>query len=174
MGNANTGTDGDFKEPEQTRVTDTCFPGIPGSFCMVIFGASGDLVQRKLLPALYKLDRDDLFPGNFVILGCARTDMGNSAFRDMMRDAVKTSFPADFDMGLWRKFSTRLHYVRTDYGDEGSFRGLRKRSSPSKESTPQRETVSFISQSLLLSTDRSSRIWVQRAFHVKRRGIPIL
>jgi glucose-6-phosphate 1-dehydrogenase len=62
-----------------------------------------------------------------VVLGAARTEMSNSTFRALMKDAVKTAFPDKFDRVSWRKFSQRLYYSRVDYGEKGSFLKLRKK-----------------------------------------------
>lgn len=112
---------------KQYASLDKCEIEIPKPFCLVIFGASGDLTQRKIIPALYRLDRDKLFPRDFVVLGAARTEMSNSAFRDLMQDAVKAAFPDDFDRGSWRTFSERLYYVQFDYEQKDSFRSLKKK-----------------------------------------------
>jgi len=109
------------------QTVNSCTMEIPAPFCLTIFGASGDLTQRKIIPALYRLDRDKLFPEDFVILGAARTEMSNSAFRDLMLDAVKKAFPDDFDRSSWKTFSQRLYYVQVDYGQSGSFRRLKKK-----------------------------------------------
>jgi glucose-6-phosphate 1-dehydrogenase len=106
---------------------DNCTIEIPASFCLTVFGASGDLTQRKIIPALYRLDRDKLFPEDFVFLGAARTKMNNSAFRALMLDAVKAAFPDDFDRSSWRKFSRRLYYLQIDYEQKDSFSKLRKK-----------------------------------------------
>ena len=104
-----------------------CDIEIPDPFCLTVFGASGDLTQRKIIPALYRLDRDKLFPEDFVVLGTARTAMSDSAFRALMKDAVKSAFPDTFDRTAWKKFSQRLYYLRVEYGERDSFLRLRKR-----------------------------------------------
>jgi glucose-6-phosphate 1-dehydrogenase len=104
-----------------------CTMEIPAPFCLTIFGASGDLTQRKIIPALYRLDRDKLFPEDFLILGAARTEMNNSAFRALMHDAVKKAFPEDFDQSSWKKFSQRLYYAQIDYDKSGPFKRLKKK-----------------------------------------------
>src|SRR5439155_591955 len=58
---------------------------IPEPATMVIFGASGDLTKRKLLPALYSLTRERLLPGRFAVVGYARRPLTDDAFRDEMR-----------------------------------------------------------------------------------------
>ena len=59
---------------------------IPEPHVMVIFGASGDLTKRKLLPALYSLIRERLLPSNFAVMGVARTEFTDDQFRDEMKE----------------------------------------------------------------------------------------
>ena len=106
---------------------DGCTLEIPASFCLTVFGASGDLSQRKIFPALYRLDRDGLLPGEFLILGAARTEMNNTTFREMMHKAARSAFPDAFDKVSWKKFSQRLYYAKVDYEDIDSFRRLKKK-----------------------------------------------
>jgi len=61
---------------------------VPAPCAMVIFGASGDLTRRKLMPALYNLAIEGLLPSGFSVVGYARRDMSNEMFRAQMRDAV--------------------------------------------------------------------------------------
>ena len=77
------------RERKQYGSIDNCEIEVPGPFCLVIFGASGDLTRRKIIPALYRMERDQLIPDDFVVLGVARTEMNNSAFRELMRDETK-------------------------------------------------------------------------------------
>jgi len=60
----------------------------PESCVMVIFGASGDLTERKLIPALYKLALEQRLPERFAVIGYARSEMSHEAFRQKMGDAV--------------------------------------------------------------------------------------
>jgi len=109
------------------ETVNSCTIEIPAPFCLTVFGASGDLAQRKIIPALYRLERDKLFPEDYVILGSARTEMNNNAFRDLMHDAVKNAFPDDFDVSSWEKFSQHMYYEQIDYDQIASFKRLRKK-----------------------------------------------
>src|ERR1044071_709451 len=75
---------------------------------VVIFGASGDLTKRKLVPALYRLMQQRLLPAEFGIIGFARSEMGDEEFRDKMKDAVVTYGEAKSVDETDRK-STRLN-----------------------------------------------------------------
>ena len=61
----------------------------PEPCAMVIFGASGDLTQRKLLPALYYLMRERMLPAGFAVIGCARTPSTHEKYRESVCQAVK-------------------------------------------------------------------------------------
>lgn len=98
---------------------------LQGPCVLVIFGASGDLSRRKLIPALYNLDCDGLLAPGFSILGFARTPGDNESFRADMRLAVSAAGEArSFDEGKWSSFASRLHYLRGEYSDPASLRKL--------------------------------------------------
>ncbi len=61
----------------------------PDNHILVIFGASGDLTYRKLIPAVYDLFRQNLLPEKFAILGVSRTEITDEKFRDKMKDGIK-------------------------------------------------------------------------------------
>jgi glucose-6-phosphate 1-dehydrogenase len=109
------------------RKIDNCELEIPDSFCLVIFGASGDLAQRKILPSLYHLYKNNLLPRHFFILGAARSDMGEDAFRELMREKAENAFPDDFNRARWDEFAVRLHYLRVDYERAESCPSLKER-----------------------------------------------
>jgi glucose-6-phosphate 1-dehydrogenase len=86
---------------------------------LTIFGASGDLTQRKLLPALYALAFRNLLPANFGVVGVARTPMSDDAFREKMRQAVVDHARDEFRQDVWDDLAEGLRYVATDFADEG-------------------------------------------------------
>jgi glucose-6-phosphate 1-dehydrogenase len=91
----------------------------PDPCALVIFGASGDLTHKKLMPALYALMLRRLLPARFVIVGVARTDGGDDAFRTDMKDAVQKYARDEFRQDVWDELAQRMHYVATDFADEG-------------------------------------------------------
>ena len=94
---------------------------------MVLFGASGDLTSRKLIPALYNLERDGLLPEAFTIVGFGRTEKSHERFRQEMREAVQSHCRArSVSRDVQRKFFARIHYVSGQYDDPQSFRRLRE------------------------------------------------
>jgi glucose-6-phosphate 1-dehydrogenase len=82
------------------------------SCLLVIFGASGDLTGRKLIPALYELDLDRKLPERFAVLGVARSEMSDEAFRQKMREGC--SKLKVFQEDSYQKFAQRLHYQAGD------------------------------------------------------------
>src|SRR5687768_18456169 len=79
---------------------------VPDASCLVIFGASGDLTQRKLIPALYSLANDGLLPAGQTIVGYARPDYSDDAFRLAMREACdKHARTRPVDEAVWEHFA---------------------------------------------------------------------
>ncbi len=111
-----------YEDNSSGQVAPACRIVIPKSCCLVIFGASGDLAQRKLIPAIYRLFRQRLLPRGFFVLGVARTEMDSIRFRELMAEGLRETFPDECDENCWRDFSSRLHYRPIDYRDSESFR----------------------------------------------------
>jgi glucose-6-phosphate 1-dehydrogenase len=89
---------------------------------MVIFGASGDLTHRKLIPALFDLACVGCMNPFFQVIGTGRTEMSDESFRQQMHDAAKSSRDArDFNDLRWGWFAERLHYVTGDIKDPKLF-----------------------------------------------------
>src|SRR5258705_9730579 len=85
---------------------------------LLMFGATGDLARRMLLPSLFGLDSDGLLPDDLRIIGTARTGLDDAAFRERALDAIKEHFPASsFDEAVAERFLKRLHYVPLDIKD---------------------------------------------------------
>src|SRR5919197_6695418 len=86
---------------------------------LTIFGASGDLTQRKLIPALYALAVRNLLPANFGVVGVARTSMSDDDFREKMRRAVVDHARDEFRQEVWDELAEGMRYVATDFANEG-------------------------------------------------------
>jgi len=82
----------------------------PAPCVMVIFGASGDLTKRKLLPAVYTLFKEHLVPPNFSVVGFSRSPMSDDEFRSKMREGVE-EFGGPVDTATWQKFAAGLRYI---------------------------------------------------------------
>ena len=100
---------------------------------MVIFGASGDLANRKLLPAIYKLSQQRLLPPNFVILGYARSPLSDDEFRHRARTSMAGNSEVEFQSSAWDAFAPRLFYISGEYDDDKGFERLQERISTLEE-----------------------------------------
>jgi glucose-6-phosphate 1-dehydrogenase len=90
----------------------------PDPCILVIFGASGDLTSKKLMPALYALAVRDLLPANFGVVGAARTQETNDDFRARMKEAVQQHARDPFDEETWSKLANGMRYVTLDFADD--------------------------------------------------------
>lgn len=95
---------------------------------VVIFGATGDLTRRKLLPALYRLAQQRLVPSEFAILGTARQTMTDDEFRSAMQVAVAEFGPDDsLDESAWQSFAQRIFYIGGDFNEAELYQQLRNK-----------------------------------------------
>jgi glucose-6-phosphate 1-dehydrogenase len=85
---------------------------------LTIFGASGDLTQRKLMPALYSLAFRNLLPAGFAVVGVARTPMSDDEFREKMRQAVAEHGRDEFRQEIWDELAGGIRYVATDFANK--------------------------------------------------------
>ena len=88
--------------PESLRLTP------PPPSVIVIFGASGDLTHRKLVPALVNLAKDEYLPESFAIIGAARTKFSDQEFRDGLWDSIKKYSRREIDAEVWQRFSKNI------------------------------------------------------------------
>jgi glucose-6-phosphate 1-dehydrogenase len=102
----------------------------PRPFGLVVFGASGDLAKRKIIPAVYRLYRDGLLPESLFVLGAARTRLSDQEFREQMEGSIREGFGEEFDEPSWEKFSAKLHYETVDYTDVASYQELASKLTP--------------------------------------------
>ncbi len=101
----------------ETRTVDPCI--------MVIFGATGDLTQRKLLPALYSLAADQPpLPANFTVVGVARRDWSTDYFRSYVQEGIKQYARQPYDETLWESFSKGISYCQVEFDDDAAYRVL--------------------------------------------------
>ena len=90
---------------------------------LIIFGASGDLTYRKLIPAIFDLHKQNSLPKNFAVLGVARSQFTDDTFRDKMKDGIKQfALAKDALDEEIEQFCQKLHYlsINTDDGTEYS------------------------------------------------------
>jgi glucose-6-phosphate 1-dehydrogenase len=94
---------------------------------MVIFGVSGDLTSRKLMPALYDLAVNQPLPEGFSIVGVSHRDWNNEVFREKMREAVSANARTRVTEEAWQGFAQGLSYVRGDFADPETYTRLEER-----------------------------------------------
>lgn len=94
---------------------------------IVIFGASGDLTSRKLIPALYQLYRKKRLPAETNIVGFSRTTFSDDAWRTQLAETTEKFAGKDFDAKLWSEFAAKIYYHPGDLNNDASFSALRER-----------------------------------------------
>jgi glucose-6-phosphate 1-dehydrogenase len=100
-------------------------PENDSSTTIVIFGASGDLTQRKLVPALFHLYRKERLPADTRIVGFARRPYSHEEFRARLREGMEKFASGTFDAEMWERFAPHLRYVRGDLNTPADFEKLR-------------------------------------------------
>src|SRR6185436_17352070 len=88
---------------------------------MVIFGASGDLTKRKLIPALYNLKHSNCLSDNFAVVGVARVEMSDDEFRRRLREDMNQFATDEIDDEEWQWLAQRLFYMSGDFDDDQTY-----------------------------------------------------
>src|SRR5210317_1689933 len=96
----------------------------PDPSTIIIFGASGDLTHRKLIPALYNLFCNQRLPDHYCIVGASRTEMDDNAFRAQMRQRLMET---GVDLKAWDEFEVCLYYQPVSYDNPASYKVLSSR-----------------------------------------------
>src|SRR5213594_1137970 len=91
---------------------------------IVIFGASGDLTSRKLIPALYQLFIEKQLPSPFRIVGFARREKSDEAWREELKQALQQFSRTKVDPAQWKAFSADLHYCQGEVADPKGYETL--------------------------------------------------
>src|SRR5208337_4947261 len=100
---------------------------VPEPCALVIFGATGDLTHRKLVPALYNLAADGDLPPGLSMVGFARRDKSDEIFRSELETAAKKYSRQAINDDLWKNFSSTIYYHRSEFGDSEGYRRLGER-----------------------------------------------
>ncbi len=104
------------------------YGGVVEPCTVVLFGASGDLAKRKVIPAMFDLAIHNALGPRYAIVGFARTPMSEDAFRISLGDAAKSiSEVGPIDPKQWDEFATNLHYSPGDYANPEAYTQLAKR-----------------------------------------------
>ena len=91
---------------------------------IIIFGASGDLTQRKLIPSLFNLYRKERMPKDFRIVGYGNTAFTDDQFRSHLSDGMKEFASYEYEQAEWDKFASHVHYQQGRYTDLADFKKL--------------------------------------------------
>ena len=116
-----TAYDNPLRDPEDRRL-----PRIAGPCGMVIFGVTGDLARKKVMPAIYDLANRGLLPPGFSLVGFARRDWADQDFAQIVHDSVKEHARTEFREEVWRQLSEGFRFVPGDFSDDLAFDQLRR------------------------------------------------
>ncbi|QXJ19997.1 glucose-6-phosphate dehydrogenase [Actinomadura graeca] len=105
-----------LRDPRDKRL-----PRVAGPCVLVLFGVTGDLARKKLLPAIYDLSNRGLLPPGFSLVGFARRDWENEDFRQIAYEAVKAHARTPFREDVWTHLSEGMHFVPGEFSDPGAF-----------------------------------------------------
>src|SRR6188768_2932514 len=110
-----------LRDPRDKRL-----PRIAGPAGIVIFGVTGDLSRKKLMPAIYDLANRGLLPPGFSLVGFARRDWADEDFATVVHDAVKEHARTPFSEPVWRHLSEGFRFVQGSFDDNGAFDNLKQ------------------------------------------------
>ena len=110
-----------LREEEDRRL-----PRIAGPCGMVLFGVTGDLSRKKVMPAIYDLANRGLLPPGFSLTGFARRDWANQDFAQIVHDSVKAHARTEFREEVWRQLAEGFRFVPGDFDDDAAFDNLRR------------------------------------------------
>ncbi len=108
-----------LRSPDDRRLS-----RIAGPSSLIIFGVTGDLSRKKLMPAVYDLANRGLLPPGFALVGFARRDWETQDFEQVVHDAVKQYARTPFHEEVWRQLSAGIRFVSGDFDDEEAFARL--------------------------------------------------
>ncbi len=97
---------------------------IAGPSALIIFGVTGDLSRKKLMPAVYDLANRGLLPPGFALVGFARRDWETQDFAAVVHDAVKAHARTPFDEDVWKQLSHGIRFVQGEFDDDAAFARL--------------------------------------------------
>ena len=112
--------------PSTTEQETICAEPQAPPTALVVFGASGDLARRKLLPSIFELIARGLVNERFCLLGCSRKKLSDDDFRQIAQDAIEADAPGGIP-DTSKPFLNNLYYISGDYDDEQFYRRIKKR-----------------------------------------------
>ncbi|GAA1304017.1 glucose-6-phosphate 1-dehydrogenase [Planotetraspora silvatica] len=105
-----------LRDPRDKRL-----PRVAGPHVLVLFGVTGDLAKRKLLPAIYDLGNRGLLPPGFSLVGFARRDWAHEDFAQVTYEAVKEHARTPFREEVWKQIREGIHFCPGEFDDDGAF-----------------------------------------------------
>ena len=114
-------------EDNPFREADLSLRNHPESCILVIFGATGDLTHRKLIPALYNLAADGDLPAGLRVVGFARREKSDDVFREGLEELNKEVSRQGHDEDLWEQFSQSITYHQSTFTDEEGYAALKEK-----------------------------------------------
>jgi glucose-6-phosphate 1-dehydrogenase len=106
--------------------TDRRLNRIAGPSALIIFGVTGDLARKKLMPAVYDLANRGLLPPGFALVGFARRDWADQDFAKVVHDAVEQYARTPFDEDVWKQLAQGIRFVQGEFDDDAAFLELKK------------------------------------------------
>ncbi|MFL6173440.1 MAG: glucose-6-phosphate dehydrogenase [Marmoricola sp.] len=110
-----------LRDPEDRRL-----PRIAGPCGMVLFGVTGDLSRKKVMPAIYDLANRGLLPPGFSLVGFARRDWADEDFAQIVHDSVREHARTEFREEVWKQLAEGFRFVPGDFDDDVAFNNLRR------------------------------------------------
>ena len=110
-----------LRDPHDRRL-----PRIAGPCGLVLFGVTGDLSRKKVMPAIYDLANRGLLPPGFSLVGFARRDWADQDFAQIVHDSVKAHARTEFREEVWNQLAEGFRFVSGDFDDDEAFRTLRR------------------------------------------------
>ncbi len=104
---------------------DRRLPRIAGPSGLVIFGVTGDLSRKKLMPAVYDLANRGMLPPGFSLVGFARRDWEDQDFAQVVHDSVREHSRTDFREEVWQQLAEGMRFIPGDFDDDTAFKQLR-------------------------------------------------
>jgi len=111
-----------LRDPRDRRL-----PRIPDPCALVVFGVTGDLSRKKLIPAIYDLGNRGLLPPGFVLLGFARRDWGVGEFESLARESAEQHARTEFREDVWKRIAESLCFLPGSFDDDNAFDELANR-----------------------------------------------
>jgi glucose-6-phosphate 1-dehydrogenase len=124
-----------LRDPRDRRL-----PRVPEPCALVVFGVTGDLARKKLIPAVYDLANRGLLPPGFVLLGFARRDWGDGDFEQVAKEAARKGARTEFREEVWQRLADTITFLPGSFDDDDAFDRLAELL---KESTTAQSNAAF-------------------------------